>query len=31
MTGGEKKKAAQILGISRQCLYQKLGQSSGHG
>jgi DNA-binding NtrC family response regulator len=24
MTGGEKKKAAQILGISRQCLYQKI-------
>jgi DNA-binding NtrC family response regulator len=24
LAGGEKKKAAQILGISRQCLYQKL-------
>jgi DNA-binding NtrC family response regulator len=26
MTGGEKKKAAQMLGISRQCLYQKIAQ-----
>jgi DNA-binding NtrC family response regulator len=34
LAGGEKKKAAQILGISRQCLYQKLahpGADPGSG
>ena len=31
ITGGEKKKAAQILGISRQCLYQKIAPGPDGG
>jgi DNA-binding NtrC family response regulator len=31
LAGGEKKKAAQILGISRQCLYQKLAVTAPPG